>query len=94
MKIEKHTVTTEVVDYIAIDGTKFKTMEACQEYEKTLKVTKRKCKKCHGVGLVQGKWIEPFYNYDIGHIEGHYQYDTCPDCNGNGYKQTISKIKQ
>ena len=93
MKIVEEEVKTTVKKYIAIDGTVFTTPEACLDYEKTIKEVKRKCDKCNGYGRVRGRWVDEYDNYDIGHIEAHYEWDTCPKCNGYGYTVKYKKIK-
>lgn len=51
--VDKKEVVT-IRKYKAIDGTMFDSMEDCLRYELTLKVKKRKCDKCNGVGFVMG----------------------------------------
>lgn len=83
MKITKRQKTIEYEVYIAVDGKEFESMQECLDYEKTLK--KVTCNKCRGNGRVQGKFVEDFYNYDIGHIPAHYEWDECKKCKGYGY---------
>ena len=90
--VDKKEVVT-IRKYKAIDGTMFDSIEDCLRYERTLNVKKRKCDKCNGVGFVMGRWVEPFDNYDIGHIEGHHEWDLCPKCNGERYITIIAKTK-
>lgn len=75
--------------YLAKDGTKFHNYDACKKYEDELKMfedgRRKVCPSCGGKKMFRGKWIEPFDNYDIGHVDGHYEYETCKTCKGKGY---------
>ena len=71
--------------YIAKDGQEFTSERACLDHEKILDCTRKVCPDCHGQGYHEGRWIPAYDNYDIGHVEGHYEHNTCQTCGGKGY---------
>ena len=85
MRIVKRQKTVEYDVYVAKDGQEFTSEELCIDHEKYLDGDKKICPSCGGKGYHQGKWVEPYDNYDIGHVEGHYVHDTCETCKGKGY---------
>lgn len=79
---------TMVVDYnvyIAKDGKEFNNEKDCIDYELRLDGTRITCPDCNGKGHFRGRWVEAYDNYDIGHVEAHYEYNTCQRCHGKGY---------
>ena len=87
MKIvtRQKTVVQEYNVYIAEDGKEFKTYDECKDYDERRKGNRSTCPDCGGKGYHQGKWIDSYDNYDIGHVEGHYETHTCKKCGGKGY---------
>ena len=83
------TVVVDYKVYIAKDGKEFESERECENYEKMLEGTRKVCPRCHGEGGWHGRWIEPYDNYDIGHVEGHYEWNTCPECGGKGYLDKV-----
>jgi hypothetical protein len=85
MYTRKKPVTVEQEFYYANDGTEFSTEGACIDYERRKAGTRITCPECHGKKGFQGRWINSYDNYDIGHVEGHYEWERCTRCNGKGY---------
>ena len=87
MRTEQRTrqVTQTYNVYIAKDGKEFESEDACKHHEMILDGTRKVCPSCNGQGGFKGKYSPPYDNYDVGHVEGHYEWNTCPKCNGKGY---------
>ena len=58
--------------YIAKDGKEFESEDECKHHEMILDGTRVVCPHCNG-------------NKDIGHVDAHYEWNTCPRCEGKGY---------
>lgn len=71
--------------YVAKDGKEFASEDACKLYEKRLNGDIKDCPECHGEGRIRGRWVSAYDNYDIGHVDAHYEYDICKCCGGKGY---------
>lgn len=71
--------------YISKDGKEWPTEEACTRYEKRLNGDIIDCPECHGAGKFRGRFVPAYDNYDIGHVDAHYEYETCKRCGGKGY---------
>lgn len=81
----QRTVVQDYNVYIAKDGKEFTSESECEHHEKLLDGTRIVCPECGGKKGWEGRWIPPYDNYDIGHVEGHYEWNTCPKCKGKGY---------
>lgn len=71
--------------YIAKDGKEFNSESECKHHEMILNGTRIICPKCHGAKGFQGRFIEAYDNYDIGHVDAHYEWTICDKCKGKGY---------
>jgi len=87
MKTETRTkiIEQEYNVYIAKDGKEFDSEDECIHYEMMLDGIRVKCPVCDGKGYVRGRFVEAYDNYDIGHVDAHYEYNKCNRCNGKGY---------
>ena len=85
MRIESRQKITYYDVYIAKDGKEFNTREDCINHEKELDGIRKVCPTCNGAGWLQGKFVPAYDNYDIGHVEAHYEWDECPTCHGKKY---------
>lgn len=81
----KKTVVINYYAYVSDDGKEFETERECIDYEKRKNGERITCPDCGGRGYFDGRWIEPYDNYDIGHVDGHYETTTCKKCGGKGY---------
>lgn len=87
MRIENRTklITKSYNVYISNDGKEWPSEDACIKHEKRLNGDIIDCPECHGEGRIRGRFIEAYDNYDIGHVDAHYEYETCKKCKGKGY---------
>ena len=85
MKTEVRQKTVEYKVYIAKDGKEFDSEDKCKHHEMNLDGTRKVCEHCGGEGRIRGRLVNEYDNYDIGHVEAHYEYDICPKCGGKGY---------
>lgn len=83
------TVVQDYNVYIAKDGKEFPSESACILYEKRLDGTIIDCPDCRGQGRFQGRFVPAYDNYDIGHVDAHYEYETCKRCGGKGYLEKV-----
>ena len=85
MRTETREKVVKYEVYIAKDGKEFLSSHECEDYEKYLNGTRKKCPMCGGLGSLKTEWVEAYDNYDIGHVEAHWEYKKCTKCNGKGY---------
>lgn len=71
--------------YRSIDGKEFEYKSECEDHELRLSGLRKECPNCHGQGKFRGRFVPEYDNYDIGHVDAHYEYETCKTCNGKGY---------
>ena len=81
----QRTVVQEYNVYVAKDGKEFTSEDECKLYEKRLNGDVIECPECNGRGKFRGRFVPAYDNYDIGHVEAHYEYETCKRCGGKGY---------
>lgn len=81
----ERTVVEKYNVYIAKDGKEFTYKDECENYEKMLDGTRIVCPACNGQKYFRGRWVEAYDNYDVGHVDAHYEYNRCEKCNGKGY---------
>lgn len=86
---KQRTVIQDYNIYIAKDGKEFTSEDACKLYEKRLNGDIIDCPDCHGEGKFRGRWVPAYDNYDIGHVDAHYEYTTCSKCGGKGYLEKV-----
>lgn len=91
MKVEtrQKTIIQNYNVYISKDGKEWPTEDACKLYEKRLDGTVKDCPDCHGEGRIRGRFVPEYDNYDIGHVDSHYEYSTCKTCGGKGYLEKV-----
>jgi len=87
MRTEQRTrqVVQTYTVYIAKDGKEFDTEDKCKHHEMMLDGTRIVCPHCNGEKRFRGRFVEAYDNYDIGHVDAHYEWNTCPRCHGKGY---------
>lgn len=71
--------------YITKDGKEFTNPDDAKHHELILEGIRKVCPNCGGKRMFRGKWVEPYDNYDIGHVDGHYEYEYCKMCGGKGW---------
>lgn len=81
----QRTVVQDYNVYIAKDGKEFSSEEECRHHEMMLDGTRIVCPECHGEKRFRGRFVPEYDNYDIGHVDAHYEYETCKRCGGKGY---------
>lgn len=89
MRTETRTKTVRYEVYIVSDGKEFETRSSCENHEKMLNGTRKKCCRCNGTGRINGR-----YKTVLDHLhfteEEIYVYDECPECGGKGYLEKVT----